>query len=230
MDSCPPKSVALWRPKRPLHAPIASVPCSSVLCRHRSHSSNGYFSHPDRMQVDDRENFGASSQHAQDWRRKLFSNDARRDEAIAEGVKQLAQHGAERSRHEWWAFEGFTHIDCCLITDRTVLFVEGKRTETVSPATRWFEKRSQLWRNVEAAQQFARGKQFSVILAVEQEGDGKVALQEADARLHDSYPHLMDTERTALSRCLLGFVTWPQVVQRFSLPANCLPSTVADVR
>jgi len=145
-------------------------------------------------------------------------------------VKQFATHGAERSRHEWWAFEGFTNIDCCLVTDRTILFVEGKRTETVSPATRWFEKRSQLWRNVEAAHQFARGKQFAVILGVEQEGDGKAALQEADARLHDSYPHLTDPERTTLSRHLLGLVTWPQVVRQFSLPATCLPNTVADVR
>jgi hypothetical protein len=186
--------------------------------------------HPDRMHIADRKTFGASSVEAQKWRRKLFATDTRnRDQAIAEGVRQLADHGAEGSGQEWWAFEGFTHIDCCLVTDATVVFVEGKRTETVSPATRWFQGRSQLWRNVEVAQQFAHGKPFGVILAVEEEVDGKAAIHEADATLNDSYPHLAGEQRSELSRHLLGFVTWPQLKQRFALPDSCLPETTAIV-
>jgi hypothetical protein len=184
--------------------------------------------HPDRMQVTDRKHFSASGANAQKWRRKLFVTDARnRDQAIAEGVKQLAEHGAEGSGQEWWAFEGFTHIDCCLITDAAVLFIEGKRTETVSPATRWFQARSQLWRNVEAAQQFALDKAFGVILAVEQ--DGNAALEEADATLNESYPHLTDEQKSELSRHLLGFVTWSHLAQEFELPPYCLPETTADI-
>jgi hypothetical protein len=92
--------------------------------------------HPDQMHVSDDTNFNSSDAHAQEWRRKLFStNTVERASAIAEGVKQLAERGAQHSGQEWWAFEGFTHIDCCLVTDTTVLFVEGKRAESVSPAT-----------------------------------------------------------------------------------------------
>lgn len=174
--------------------------------------------HPDRMQITDRKHFGASGASAQKWRRKLFATDARnRDQATAEGVKQLEEHGPEGSGEEWWAFEGFTHIDCCLVTETAVLFIDGKRTETVSPATRWFQARSQLWRNVEVAQQFAQGKAFGVILAVEQ--DGKAALEEADATLKESYPHLTDEQTSELSRHLLGFVTWSHLAQEFMLAA-----------
>jgi hypothetical protein len=185
--------------------------------------------HPTRMQATNKKTFGASSVDAQKWRRKLFATDARnRDQAIAEGVKQLGEHGAEGSGQEWWAFEGFTHIDCCFVTDVAVLFIEGKRIETVSPATRWFQARSQLWRNVEVAEQFAQGKPFGVILAVEQ--DGEAALHEAEATLHDSYPHLTGEQKSELSRHLLGFVTWGQIRQEFDLPAYCMPDTTADIR
>ena len=142
--------------------------------------------HPAQMQVTDRTHLGASSADAQKWRRKLFAADTRnRDQAIAEGVTQLDDLGVEGSGQEWWAFEGFTLIDCCLVTEAAVVFVEGKCAETVSPATRWFQGRSQLWRNVEVAQQLARGKAFGVILAVE--GDGNAACMKLMPPLDDAY-------------------------------------------
>lgn len=61
------------------------------------------------------------------------------------------------SRSGWWRFEGSSHIDCVLETDRLVVTVEGKRTETLSPATHWYPSRSQLGRNLEAARQLAKG-------------------------------------------------------------------------
>jgi len=186
--------------------------------------------HPEQMQIPDRETFGASSPDAQAWRRKLFSGDSLlRADAIRVGTAALSARGAEGSRHQWWAFEGFTHIDCCLVTDSSVLFMEGKRTETVSPSTRWFLRRSQIWRNVEAAQQFARGKQSGVILAVEDAEAGRAALAEADAALQGSYPHLNEPARAALAGHLLGFVTWPEIIERFSLPTTCLPDTTDDL-
>src|SRR5204863_9653434 len=131
--------------------------------------------------------------------------------------------------HEWWAFEGFSHVDCCLITDKMVLLVEGKRTEHVSDAISW-RSRNQLWRNVEVAHQFAHGKEFGVLVAVEEEQHGRDALAEADRNLAASYPHLSAWERAALSKHLLGFVTWPQIVEHFGLPREkCLPNTTDDI-
>src|SRR5438132_5690632 len=106
--------------------------------------------------------------------------------AQREALTQLERLGPRRSRHEWWAFEGFSFIDCCLITPTCVLFIEGKRTDTVSPSTQWFLQRSQLWRNVEAAEQFAGPKQFGVILAVEEDADGRNALAVANSKLAPS--------------------------------------------
>ncbi len=77
--------------------------------------------------------------------------------------------------------EGFTHVDACFETEECLLLVEGKRTETVSPSTRWFESRNQLWRNVEVAGELAAARQFGVLVAVENEADGRKALAEAAA-------------------------------------------------
>jgi hypothetical protein len=178
---------------------------------------------PDRMQVDDESTFGATSETAREWRRKLFSTDPiLRSEAQREGLARLAERGAVGSSHAWWAFEGFTHVDCCLITEHSVIFIEGKRMETVSASTRWFAQRSQLWRNVEAAEQFAKPKDYAVILGVEHPHEGTAALQEAERTLADSYPHLSAERREELSRHLFGFVSWPELVERFALPADCL--------
>jgi hypothetical protein len=183
---------------------------------------------PDRMQVDDTTNYGATSESAREWRRKLFSSDpALRSDAQREGLARLAERGSAGSSHAWWAFEGFTNVDCCLITEHAVIFIEGKRMETVSASTRWFAQRSQLWRNVEAAAQFADAKDFTVILAVEHPHEGTGALVEAERTLNDSYPHLSPERRTDLSRHLLGFVSWPDIVERFGLPAECLLGEIA---
>ena len=173
---------------------------------------------PQRMQVNDRTTFGAKSKAAQKWRAKLFSGDAASvGQAQAEGRRQLSKRLGARGRSKWWAFEGFTHVDCCLITDACVVFVEGKRTEGVSPSTRWFQQRSQVWRNVEAAKEFAGAREFAMILAVEHEADGTTALADGSSSLADSYPHLEPAQRSELDRHLLGFVTWADVVRRFGL-------------
>ena len=178
---------------------------------------------PQRMQVRDRVNFGGKSDRTRRWRSKLFSGDQRLvSDAQDEGRNQLGKRLAQRGRNKWWAFEGFTHVDCCLITNQCVLFVEGKRTESVSPSTLWFRERSQLWRNVEAAKEFASDKEFAVILAVERESDGRTALASAAYSLDGSYPHLDAEQRTELDRHLIGFVTWPEIVNRCGLRPECL--------
>ena len=179
--------------------------------------------HPDAMQVRDPINFGAKSNVSREWRRKLFSRDAPLvSEARQEAERQLAKRAALRGRQKWWAFEGFSHVDCCLLTDRCVIFVEGKRTETVSPSTLWFAQRSQIWRNVEAAREFAGGRQFGVILVVASERDGRAALGAAINSLTASYPHLPPDQQAELGRHLLGFTTWSEIVSRFQLPTSCL--------
>jgi hypothetical protein len=186
--------------------------------------------HPDRMHVRDPINFGAKSETSREWRSKLFSGDALLvSEAQQEAERQLAKRAAQRGRQKWWAFEGFSRIDCGLITDKCVLFIEGKRTETISPSTLWFEQRSQLWRNVEVAREFAGAKQFGVVLALESEQEGVAALDASAQSLVPSYPHLLPEQQSELQRHLLGFVTWAAIVSHFALPAACLLSQSANV-
>lgn len=173
---------------------------------------------PQALQVRDTTMFGARSIEAREWRAKLFSGDERLvREAQAEGIKQLEGRLGARGRNKWWAFEGFSRIDCCLITDTTVVFVEGKGTEAVSPSTLWYQQRSQLWRNVEAAKEFAGRKQFAVVLAVENAADGIAALSEAERSISVSYPHLDADQHNELTRHLLGFVTWSDLAAHFKL-------------
>ena len=178
---------------------------------------------PQKMQVRDAVTFGARNPQTQQWRAKLFSGDhALVKEAQTEGLARLSKPLGQHGRRKWWAFEGFSHVDCCLITDQCVLFIEGKRTEAISPSTMWFQQRSQVWRNVEAAKEFAGDKQFAVMLALENEQDGISALAAAEGSLASSYPHLDPDERAQLDRHLLGFVTWAEVVTRFALRPECL--------
>jgi hypothetical protein len=182
---------------------------------------------PEKMQVRNRESFGAQSADARTWRRQLFSAIPKeRAAAQREGLTRLESAGNNGSSRKWWAFEGWSHIDCCLMTETLVLFVEGKRTESVSPSTLWFRQRSQLWRNVEAAEEFAAGKAFGVILAVENEAGGRHAVTEADANLSASYPHLPAEAQQTLSSHLLGFVTWSRLVSEFGLSQECLKEHV----
>ena len=191
-------------------------------------------SNADQMQCSDERSFGSREPKVQEWRRKLLRGTAEeRSEARAEGLKALEYTQQTRPadrQGKWWVFEGRSHIDCCLITKQCVLFVEGKRTESVSAATNWFAQRSQLWRNVEAVKEFAAGKQFGVILAVENEPDGLNALDQATLTLAGSYPHLDAASREELSRGLLGFVTWRGVVSEFGLDESCLVEGVPKAR
>lgn len=171
--------------------------------------------------------FGCSGE-ALVWRRRLFGDaPADRARAQSEGLHQLDRRGPTGSRHQWWAFEGFSALDCCLVTDRAVIVIEGKRTERVSSKVLWYPSRNQLWRNVEAAQTLAGPRTFGVIVGVETDDDGKRELDAAMSSLDKSCPHLLPAERTALARHLLGYVTWKGTLKpAFGLPDSCFPETV----
>ncbi len=185
--------------------------------------------HPDQLQVrPNDQTFGTTTENAREWRRRLLRGTRQeREEMQREGLAALERRKGPGSYRKRWAFEGFSHVDCCLISRNCVLFIEGKRTDSVSPSTRWFKQRSQLWRNVEAAEEFAAGKQFGVMLAVESEPDGTNALAAAGVTLAGSYPHLAPEQRANLAAHLLGFVTWPQIAREFGLPPSCLIESVS---
>lgn len=176
--------------------------------------------HPEALEVTDRDTFGAKSDEARAWRRRLFSGTPA-DVAAArdEGLCQLDSRLGQRGRNKWWLFEGFARVDACFVTESAVLFVEGRADVATTSSSRWLPRRTQLWRDVEAASEFAAGRAFGVIIGVDDVAAGVAALGEADASLADSMPHRTAAEREALAAHLLGYVVWSDVAAAFELPA-----------
>lgn len=151
-------------------------------------------------------------------RRLLDGNERAKDEALAE----LDRLGACGSKRRWWAFEGFTSVDCLLETERLLVFIEGKRTEGISPATDWFPKRNQVIRNLEVAREMAgKSKEFAVLVCAEQNMDLP------DSAWRRSLPHYSESEIDDLKRHYLGCATWAEIVEKLC-PGMQLPDTLNE--
>ena len=148
--------------------------------------------------------------------------DSVQKQAQASALRSLNRHGPEKSRRQWWAFEGFTEVDCCLETDRLVLLIEGKRTESLSESTAWYSGRNQLHRNLEAARDLAAGREFGVLVIGEDE-IAETALGSSERGL----PHLNTAERAELMSHYLGTLTWSQVCEVTGIDYRSLPRNVA---
>ena len=151
-----------------------------------------------------------------------LKGDSARSEIQASALRALNRNDPEKSARRWWAFEGFTEVDCCLQTDKIVLLIEGKRTESLSESTAWYSGRNQLHRNLEAARDLAAGREFGVLVISEEELSQR-ALGNPEAGL----PHLTAAERAELMSHYLGSVTWSQVCEATGIDFRSLPRNVA---
>jgi hypothetical protein len=158
------------------------------------------------------------------WREKLVGKHgmAAQAEAQREALNHLERLGAVGSLREWWAFEGFTTVDCVLETDEALLFIEGKRKDTLSPSTEWFVGRNQLFRNLETCGEAARGKEFGVLLIAETDPLLDLTKQMAEKGL----PHLQDNERSDLIDRFLGVVLWRELCEVTGVDFQKLPDWV----
>ena len=124
----------------------------------------------------------------------------------AEALQALEREGVAVSQRAWWAFEGFTNVDCLLETEKLLLLVEGKRTEAISSSTEWFPRRNQVVRLLESARKRAAGKKnYAVLVCAEK------AVGIPDAAWRESLPHLAESERAELQAHFLGIVTWERI-------------------
>lgn len=134
----------------------------------------------------------------------------------------LRERGVERSGKKWWAFEGFTHTDCYLETDRLLLIVEGKRNETITASTSWFPARNQIARNLEVAGEVAGDREFAVLVMTERPTDVP------DGVLDAALPHMSTAERDALKRRMLGPLTWSLAGSAVGLSVDEFPDTTDE--
>ncbi|MEX2578596.1 MAG: hypothetical protein WD342_06020 [Verrucomicrobiales bacterium] len=150
-------------------------------------------------------------------------------------VKNLAQaellsKGILKSQRKWWAFEGYTEVDCLIETDKLVLFVEGKRTEPISAATDWYPQRNQIARNLESAQEFAmmKGKEFAVLVVAEKKS---LALEVATGSeaLRLGLPHLDKEQADEMLTRFLGIVLWEDLRDPLELGQGVFPNVSSEV-
>ena len=165
--------------------------------------------------------YGATTQARREALLGLKGHSARK-EAQASALRGLDRNGPEKSARQWWAFEGFTEVDCCLQTDKLVLLIEGKRTESLAESTAWYSGRNQLHRNLEAARDLAAGREFGVFVIGEEEIP-ETALGSPEAGL----PHLNTAERAELMSHYFGTLTWSQVCEVTGMDYRSLPRNVA---
>lgn len=159
-------------------------------------------------------------------RRDLLSGDARaRSEALtlldrpAAVVACTCDLQRDSCREDWHIFEGATHVDAYLETERLVILIEGKRTERgPTTHTSWMPVRHQMLRNLDDA--WDRDDRRTVVgffliegahedpLSVPAEWIRWSAETISDDALRASLPHRSHEEREQIGRAFLGVATW----------------------
>jgi hypothetical protein len=144
-----------------------------------------------------------------------------RQEAIQKALAKLAAHAAAGSFRQWWAFEGRTAVDCFLPAKRLRVYVEGKRTDVLSPSTDWYPFRNQLTRNLESAREDADGVPFACLVIAEQRLPANM-----EAIIASGLPHFRERERQDLFHHFLGGITWREAAEATGVAYDDLPDTV----
>jgi hypothetical protein len=146
--------------------------------------------------------------------------------ACQTALHELDKNGPLGSGKQWWAFEGFTEVDCYLEIPEFILLIEGKRTENLSQSVSWYPHRNQLIRNLEAAQALAdeKGKHYAVGVMSE-----KSESFPTDQEVDESLPHFAKEERKELLRHYIGNVLWKDACKGLDIPMDILPETIEEV-
>ncbi|MBM3275907.1 MAG: hypothetical protein FJZ00_12195, partial [Candidatus Sericytochromatia bacterium] len=166
--------------------------------------------------------FGAETA---EWRRRLINGTPdERVQAMEEGLQALNDRGVEGSSQQPWAFEGWTSVDCCLETDRLIVFIEGKREEGLSVSTAWFPDRNQLVRNLEVIGQLRPEKAGFVLLLTEETAPDVPGREDVPA----SAPHLNSGQHDQLWARYLGQATWLELCDQVGIAFDSLPSKVTE--
>jgi hypothetical protein len=114
--------------------------------------------------------------------------------------------------------EGTTYADCLIGCENAIIWVEGKRTDWLSPGTTWDPVRDQLARNLEAAWITALKREkadFCVLLCHEADlnpDEQDLVNDYRSGELIGGLQHLDDESRREFSK-RIGTVTWREIVK-----------------
>ncbi len=160
-------------------------------------------------------------------RERLFGGreDNDKTDTRNEGLKLLEKYGVSSSSGKWWAFEGFTEMDCLIETEDFLLGIEGKRTEFVSSSTSWYQDRNQVVRNIEVLHEIARkkNKNYAFILLSE---DGIDPITKPHFEI--SMPHNKDLGEKLFSH-YLGCLSWKEACKVTGIKFDELPENIRQI-
>ena len=120
-------------------------------------------------------------------------------------------------RKGWFALEGYTRPDVYIETNRFILLVEGKRTETnLTDHTTCFKNgRDQLIRHMDAVLDIALDRSIFGIVIYEEGATYELDL--SDSKLIDSLPHRDASERKRIKSGWLTPITWQELEAKFRI-------------
>lgn len=142
---------------------------------------------------------------------------------IVEAQRLLRQCDPLSGRlRKWYVLEGNTQPDVYLESEKFIVVIEGKRTESrPTVGTTWMPIRHQMLRHLDAAWEYRNGRDVMGFFIVEEGGEfdlhAAVAATIRMDNLEKSLPHRRAVEREAISRCFLGGTTWQQVYHKFNI-------------
>jgi hypothetical protein len=158
----------------------------------------------------------------------------RRDPATIQEALQLLSVDRRPSRG-WYVLEGPSRPDVYLESDRALVVIEGKRSETgATSSTTWMRNRHQMLRHLDCAWEVRQGRSVVGFFIVEGDGGAdaieppKVWREAAETTvqpptLASNLPHRGASERESIARCFLGVTTWQRVCLEFEIPWAALP-------
>lgn len=155
-------------------------------------------------------------------RRRLLEGDA---EALAEARAALdAEHGEK----DWFIFEGVTHVDAYLETERVIAVIEGKRTERKpTTSTKWMRVRHQMLRSMDAVWDLFAGRHvFGFFIVEELTTDWIKGVEDtvSEDALYKSLPHRPPALREQIAHAFLGATTWDKVCDATGIDYESLPN------
>lgn len=164
----------------------------------------------------------------QEW---INGSDARISEALS-----LLSHNPNNL--DWHIFEGATYPDVYIKTEKFLVVIEGKRTESdVTTTTKWMPCRHQMLRHLDCAWEVKGNREVLGFFIVESHVGASVP-PDWCARasrttnfdvVRSSLPHRSPEEQWAIARSFIGITTWQEICHEFTdlgLCAEALPDTV----
>lgn len=149
----------------------------------------------------------------------------RRPDRILEALDLLSAG----KRPAWCVFEGPTCPDVCIKTEKSIIVIEGKRTENgPTRKTKWMKMRDQLLRHIDGVWDWEeRGNKTVVGLYIVEGHETSGDVEEkwlkharetiSKETLSGSLPHRTDREREAIAACFAGVTTWQNVCAEFGI-------------